>query len=234
MEKVARVCRTVPDEFRICTVMVSNAVVVLVSAVSMCSQKLRVAAVAFAGMVTCCIMVSVVVVPKPSIQASKVPECGGSVAELAMISCGLWVEVSTQGAGVVLPFSKPGLPRICVVVPPAAVMVNAIVAVWVMPPPVAVTVTLVVPVVAVLLTEKVRVELPFPGAAMLPGLKLAVTPEGRPEADNEIAELKPPLTEVEIVLVPEPPWATDRLVGEALRLKLGVAAAVMVSAIVTA
>ncbi len=73
------------------------------------------------------------------------------------------------------------------------------------PPPLAVTVTVLVPVVAVLLAEKVSVELPLPGAAMLPGLKLAVTPEGKPEADNEIAELNPPLTEVEIVLVPEPP-----------------------------
>jgi hypothetical protein len=114
-----------------------------------------------------------------------------------------------------------------------AVTVSEIVTVCVIPPPLAVTVTFVVPVVAVLLAEKVRVELPLPGAAMVPGLKLAVTPEGRPEADNEIAELKPPLTEVEMVLLPEPPWATDRLVGEALRLKLGVAVAVMVSAMVT-
>jgi hypothetical protein len=74
-----------------------------------------------------------------------------------------------------------------------------------MPPPVAVTVTFVVPVVAVLLAEKVRVELPLPGAAMEAGLKLAVTPEGRPEAESEIAELKPPLTEVETVLLPEAP-----------------------------
>lgn len=100
------------------------------------------------------------------------------------------------------------------------------------PPPLAVTVTLLVPVVAVLLAAKVSVELPLPGAAKLPGLKLAVTPEGRPEADNEIAELKPPLTDVEIVLVPEPPCATDTLVGEALTVKLGVAVAVIVSAMV--
>jgi hypothetical protein len=91
---------------------------------------------------------------------------------------------------------------------------------------------LVVPVVAVLLAVNVRVELPFPGAAMEPGLKLAVTPEGRPDADNEIAELKAPLTVVEIVVLPEPPWATDRLVGEALRVKLGVAAAFTVTATV--
>jgi hypothetical protein len=97
-----------------------------------------------------------------------------------------------------------------------------------MPPPVAFTVTLVVPVVAVLLAVKVRVELPLPGAAIEVGLKLAVTPAGRPEADNEIAELNPPLTEVEIVLLPDVPWATDKLVGEALKVKLGVAVAVIV------
>ena len=54
---------TVPDEFRTCTVRVSNAVVVLVSAVSMCNQNVSVAAVAAAGIVTCCITVSVCVVP---------------------------------------------------------------------------------------------------------------------------------------------------------------------------
>lgn len=56
-----------------------------------------------------------------------------------------------------------------------------------------------------LLAEKVRVELPLPGAPIEVGLKLAVTPAGRPEADSEIAELKPPLTVVEIVVLPELP-----------------------------
>lgn len=101
-----------------------------------------------------------------------------------------------------------------------------------MPPPAAVTVTFAVPVVAVLLAVKVRVELPLPGAAIELGLKLAVTPDGRPDADNEIAELNPPLIVVEIVLLPDEPWTTDRLVGEALKVKLGVAVAVMVSEIV--
>jgi len=70
---------------------------------------------------------------------------------------------------------------------------------------VAVIVMLAVPVVAVLLAEKVRVELPPPGAAMEAGLKLAVTPAGNPAAESETAELKPPLTVVEIVEVPEEP-----------------------------
>jgi len=66
-------------------------------------------------------------------------------------------------------------------------------------------VTLTAPVVAVLLAVKVRVELPLPGAAMEAGAKLAVTPAGNPEADNETAELKPPLTVVETVELPELP-----------------------------
>jgi len=60
---VARVESTVPEEFRICTVNVSKAVVVLVSALSMCRKKVSVAAVAPAGIVTCCRAVSVCVVP---------------------------------------------------------------------------------------------------------------------------------------------------------------------------
>ena len=83
--------------------------------------------------------------------------------------------------------------------------VRANVVVWVTPPPVAVTVTFAVPVAAVLLAVNVRVEFPLPGAAIELGLKLAVTPEGRPETDRETAALKPLLTEVETVLLPDPP-----------------------------
>ena len=111
----------------------------------------------------------------------------------------------------------------------AEVTVRLMVAVWVTPPPVAVIVTVALPVVAVLLAERVRVELPLPGAAIDVGLKLAVTPDGNPEAVSETAELKPPLTLVVIVLVPELPCVIERLVGDALRLKSG---CVTVSAIV--
>ena len=99
-----------PEELRTCTVRVSKAVVVEVSAVSICSQKVSVAAVAVDGMVTCCITVSVVVVPKPSSHASHVPVCGGSELELLMISSGVCVEVIVQGEGFEDPFSKPPLP----------------------------------------------------------------------------------------------------------------------------
>ena len=65
--------------------------------------------------------------------------------------------------------------------------------------------TFTVPAAAVLLAVNVRVELPLPGAAIEAGLKLAVTPEGNPDTDNETAELKPPVTVVEIVELPELP-----------------------------
>jgi hypothetical protein len=68
-----------------------------------------------------------------------------------------------------------------------------------------VTVTVEVPTTAVLSAVNVRVELPLPGAAIELGLKLAVTPVGRPDTESETAELKPPLTDVEAVVLLEPP-----------------------------
>lgn len=59
LEKVFNVERTVPEELRTCTVRVSKAEVVVVSAVSICSQKLSEALVAVEGIVTCCMSVSV-------------------------------------------------------------------------------------------------------------------------------------------------------------------------------
>lgn len=88
-----------------------------------------------------------------------------------------------------------------------------------------------VPAAAVLATVKVRVELPEPGAAIDAGLNAAVTPEGSPLAESDIAELKPPETVVEIVLVPLPPAATERLVGDALSVKFGEVAAFTVTGI---
>lgn len=136
------------------------------------------------------------------------------------------VVVTVQGEGFADPFSKPGFPSNCVVVfpppPPAAVTATETEVVCVTPPPVALTVALNVPVVAVPAAENVSVEFPLPGAAMEVGLKLAVTPAGRPETDNETAELKPPTVALDMLVVPEEPWAIERLVGEALRIKSGV------------
>lgn len=108
------------------------------------------------------------------------------------------------------------------VVPPE-VIVSETVALCEMPPPLALIVMVDVPAAAVLPAVNVRVELPEPGAAIDVGLNAAVTPVGNPVADSETAELKPPETEVETVLDPEPPAATERLVGDALKLKSGVA-----------
>ena len=52
------------------------------------------------------------------------------------------------------------------------------------------------PVLAVLETVSVKFDVPEPGAAMEVGLKLPVTPEGRPVADKATAALKPPETAV--------------------------------------
>ena len=89
----------------------------------------------------------------------------------------------------------------------------------------AVTVIVEVPTSAVLSAENVRVELPPPGAAIEAVLKAAVTPPGNPETDNETAELNPPVTEVEIVALLEPPWVTSKLAGDALTAKSGAVAA---------
>ena len=100
------------------------------------------------------------------------------------------------------------------------------------PPPLPVTVMVEVPLMAVLPTVNVSVELPPPGAPMDAGLKLAVTPVGRPDAERDTAELKPPLTTVEIVVLPELPWMTERLAGDAVSVKFGEAAAFTVRATV--
>ncbi len=63
MENVPSVASSVPPLFRTCTCRVSKAVVVVVSAVSICSQKVSVADVEPAGMLTVWVAVSVWVVP---------------------------------------------------------------------------------------------------------------------------------------------------------------------------
>jgi hypothetical protein len=49
------------------------------------------------------------------------------------------------------------------------------------------------------------VEDPDPGAAIEDGLKLTDTPDGMPEALSKIEALKPPETDVVMVLAPEDP-----------------------------
>ena len=63
LENVPRVESTVPDVFSTWTRKVSKAVVVVVSAVSMCNQKVNVAEVAVEAMEMVCAAVSVWLVP---------------------------------------------------------------------------------------------------------------------------------------------------------------------------
>lgn len=101
-------------------------------------------------------------------------------------------------------------------------IVSVTVVVWVTPPPVPVTVIIRVPRWAFLFAFMVMVEDPVPGAAIGFGLKLTETRLPCPEADNEIAELKPFNPVVLIVDVPELPRVTVTDDGEALMVKSGV------------
>ena len=102
-------------------------------------------------------------------------------------------------------------------VPPAVVMVRAMLTVWLSVPLVPVTVTLAVPVAAVLEAVKVTVLVPVVEA----GLKLAVTPAGKPLAARATVPVKPFSGLTVMVLLPDAPWATERLVGFADSEKSG-------------
>ena len=100
-----------------------------------------------------------------------------------------------------------------------AVTVRATVVVWVAEAAVPVIVTVTGPPrVAVPLAVRVSVELP--PAVTEVGLNEAVTPDGRPLAARATDSAEPETRAVLIVLPPEAPWATERLVGLALMLKL--------------
>src|SRR5271157_2038269 len=86
--------------------------------------------------------------------------------------------------------------------PPEDVTVKLTVAFCCMPPPLPVTVMGKVPTAVLLPTVMVIVELPAPGADIVPGLKLTVVPDGIPAADRLIALLNPPLMVVVIVDAP--------------------------------
>jgi hypothetical protein len=91
----------------------------------------------------------------------------------------------------------------------ADVTVSVSVVVCVKLPEVPVTVTAAVPVVAVPLAVSVSVLVLVAGF----GLKFAVTPFGRPEAENDTLPLKPFSGVIVIVLVPWLPCATLKLFG---------------------
>ena len=112
------------------------------------------------------------------------------------------------------------------------VTVRFTVVVWVMPPPVPVMVMGYVPVAADVPTVRVSVDVPDPGAAMVVLLKLKVTPEGWPEADKPMAELKDPEMAVVMVDVPLLPRATETAVGDAEMVKFAGPTTVRLSVVV--
>ena len=111
---------------------------------------------------------------------------------------------------------------------PAATMRVTVVFCW-MPPPVPVTVMGYVPVGVVLPTVTVMVEMPSPGAGIVWGLKLTVVPFGMPEADKLTEPLKPLPRITKMLELPCWPWATVRVAGMAVIVKLPFPAGVMVS-----
>ncbi len=78
----------------------------------------------------------------------------------------------------------------------------------------------------------VIVEVPDPGAGIVLGLKLTVTPVGIPDAVSAIELLNPPLTALVMVDVPWLPCTTLSEDGDADRLKLGAAVTVRVTVVV--
>lgn len=102
-----------------------------------------------------------------------------------------------------------------------ALTVSVTEVVWVSEPDVPVMVMVEVPVAAVELAVSVRTLLDVAGLVPNP----AVTPAGRPEADNVTLPVKPPDGVIVIVLVPLLPWLTLRLLGDAESEKFGLEAA---------
>jgi hypothetical protein len=83
------------------------------------------------------------------------------------------------------------------------------VVVWLKFPLVPVTVIVAAPTVAMVEAVKVRLLVPV----VDPGLKLAVTPAGKPLAASATVLLNPFCDATVMVLLPLAPWATDRLAG---------------------
>lgn len=98
-----------------------------------------------------------------------------------------------------------------------ALTVSVMVVVRVNVPDVPLTVSVTVPVAAALPAVSVKVL----AEVALDGLKLAVTPEGRPEIERLTVPLKPLIGFTLMVLVPMVPWVNVSEAGEADKLKSG-------------
>jgi hypothetical protein len=163
---------------------------------------------------------NVAVTPEGNPEADKVtlpvkPPEGVSVMVLVPLVPCLTVklegEAESEKSGVATAFTVSETVVVCVSVPDVPVMV-----------------TVDVPVVAVELAVNVTTLVEVVG--LVPNV--AVTPAGRPDADNVTAPVKPPEGVSVIVLLPLPPCVTVTLVGEAESEKFGVAAAFTVRATV--
>jgi hypothetical protein len=97
--------------------------------------------------------------------------------------------------------------------------------VLVVPPPTAPIVRAETPAAAAELTASVKVLFPLPGAAMLVGLRLAVTPLGSPLMERYTVDLNPVPAVVVKVMGTEPPGAKLVLEALAVSVKLGFATA---------
>ncbi len=98
--------------------------------------------------------------------------------------------------------------------PGALYLHHDLVPLLVMPPPVAVTVIGYVASLVACVTSNVTMELPEPGAGTGLTLKPTVVPDGTPAAESVIAELKPPLTAMLRVEVPDRVCCTLNEAGE--------------------
>ncbi len=137
----------------------------------------------------------------------KPPESVTVIVLLPLVPCftaRLAGEAESEKFGVAVAFTVSEMAVVCVSEPEVPVMVT--VEVPVLAPALAVNVTALVDVVG-----------------LVP--KAAVTPDGKPEADNVTLPLNPPEGVTVIVLLPLLPCVTVKLAGEADREKFGVAVA---------
>jgi hypothetical protein len=129
------------------------------------------------------------------------------------------------GVGDPIAYLNDSIVGVAVRVEEVAFTVSATVVVWLRLPEVPVIVTVEVPVAAVKLAVSVK-ELVVVAEA---GLKDAVTPLGRLDAEKLTLPAKPFWGATVMVLEPLDPWAMLRLLGDAERLKSGEAVALTVS-----
>lgn len=145
---------------------------------------------------------------------------------IVKVAVPLLVRVTARAAAVVPTFTAPQAREAGLMVTAAAPVVSGFtvkpsVVGLVNAPEVPWMVAVTVPVVAVALALKVRVLV----VVAAEGLNDAVTPLGKPDADRVTLPVKPFTGVTVTALVAVLPWVSDKLLGEADNVKLGVAPA---------